>query len=173
MKIIDIILLLLLLLGAYKGYKKGFVQEILSFAALIIAIVASFKFLNWGIDQLKEYISDSNLLIFSAFLLIFIGVLVGMYFLSRILKKIIDLTLLGSIDNLAGALFGMAKVGFIASTLLWLLSEAQLFSFDTYIQGSILFPPVIDFAPTTVHWITKVVPFQDVFPIIKEYLGPL
>ncbi|WMJ72575.1 CvpA family protein [Cytophagaceae bacterium ABcell3] len=169
MKAIDIILIVLLLLGAYQGYRKGFLREIISFFALVAAIVAAFKLLNHGINLLKEHLPDSILLVFFSFLLIFVVVLIGLHLIGKILKKILDLTLLGHVDSLAGALFGAARMAFIVSLVLWLINSSEVISMKAYTQESSLYMPIVNFAPGTVHYLTEIVPFEDVFPVIQEY----
>jgi membrane protein required for colicin V production len=171
LKILDIILVAIILFGAYKGYKKGFLLEILSFFAFLIAILTAFKLLNAGIDFIQEHFEfTSRYLPVIAFVIIFIVVLIGIHLLNKLLKKIIDVTFLGTFDNLAGAALGAVKMAFFVSLILWLVHFAHLAESIGAVNESNLFMPMVSFAPKVIEWITVVLPFQDILPLIKENL---
>ena len=54
MNFIDIIILIPLAIGALGGFRKGFILEIVSLLALILAVIGGFQFLHWGISVLTE-----------------------------------------------------------------------------------------------------------------------
>jgi membrane protein required for colicin V production len=171
LKAIDIFLILLLFYGAYRGYKKGLLVEILTFLALIIAIISAFKLLHTGIEWLSPQDKESNkLLPYFAFIIVFIMVFIGVFFLSKLIKKVLDYTLLGKFDSMAGAIFGMCKVAFGVSLLLWLSHYAKINLPSDTIRGSLLYPKLLPFAPNVIKWVSYVIPFQDIFPLIKNTL---
>lgn len=172
MKIIDLILLAILLLGGYLGFRKGLLLEIITFLGLIIGIISAFRLLNTGIEYIRTTWGwNSVFLPYIAFIVIFLLVFLGMFLLGKTLKKILDFTLLGSADNLAGALLGMLKMAFGLSLLLWLSRAASINFPSDVTTGSILFYPLVEFAPKVVSWISYVIPFQNIFPSITEILN--
>lgn len=54
MLIIDIILILLIALGAFRGHKKGLVGVVVGFAALILSIILAFAFQSIVADALYD-----------------------------------------------------------------------------------------------------------------------
>jgi uncharacterized membrane protein required for colicin V production len=50
MKTIDLLILFPLLIGAYHGYKRGLLLEIVAILAFVIAVVLGFKLLDYGLD---------------------------------------------------------------------------------------------------------------------------
>ena len=168
MKIIDIILILILLFGAYRGYQKGLLLEILTFLALIIAIISAFHLLHSGVKWLSDYFSETKLLPYISFILIFLLVFTGIFFLSKVLKRIIDYTLLGSFDKYAGALLGTCQIAFAVSMVLWLSHNAHIDLPRSYTNGTFLYPNLVAFAPKIVSWVSYVIPFQDIFPAVKR-----
>lgn len=168
MKIVDIVLILILLFGAYRGYQKGLLLEILTFLALIIAIISAFHLLHSGVQFLSNYFKDSKLLPFIAFIIIFILVFMGIFFLSKVLKKIVDYTLLGRFDKYAGAILGVCEIAFGVSMILWLCHNAHVDLPRSYTNGTFLYPNLIAFAPKVVSWVSYVIPFQDIFPAVKR-----
>jgi membrane protein required for colicin V production len=170
LKILDIFLLLLLLIGAWNGYKKGVLLQILSFFALIIAIISAFKLLHTGIEYLAPHFEGSSIVPFLAFILIFLLVFFLVYLLSRLLKKIVSYTLLGRFDQYAGALLGICEMAFGISLLIWLCHHSEVDLPKSYTVGALLYPELIGFAPKVVSWVSYVIPFQDIFPSIKKTL---
>jgi membrane protein required for colicin V production len=168
LKIVDIILILILLFGAYRGYQKGLLLEILTFLALIIAVISAFHLLHSGVQFLSEYFSESKLLPYLSFILIFILVFTGIFFLSKVLKKIIDYTLLGRFDKYAGAILGTCEIAFALSMVLWLSHNAHVDLPRSYTNGTFLYPNLVAFAPKLVSWVSYVIPFQDIFPAVKQ-----
>jgi membrane protein required for colicin V production len=171
LKVVDIIILLLLALGAYGGYKKGLFVAVVTFIALIIAIVSSFRLLQTGIEFLeKELQWESVLIPYIAFVLIFFLVFFLIFLMARAIRKAMNYTLLGSIDNLAGGLLGVVEAAFAVSLLLWLSRAASITIPHEYTNDSFLLNPLTDFAPSTVQYVSYVIPFRDIFPSIQKLL---
>ena len=170
MNTLDIILLIPLLFGGYLGYKKGLILELIGILALILAIIGSFKLLNEAIRFLSQFFPDySNIVPFIAFLGLFIIILILVSLLGRFLKKMIDLTILGSIDNLLGALLGVFKWAFLISLVLWLFNQINLSVPADLTEGSFLFDKIEGLAPTVGNFIAAVLPFtEDLFESVTE-----
>lgn len=173
MKVIDIIFILILLFGAYRGFKTGLFLEIVGFFAFILAILTGFKLLNSAITFIKSnWETDTILLPYIAFILIFCLVFFAIHLLSKGLKKIMDYTLLGKADNFVGALLGILKFSFAVSVLLWLTRAASIEFPPTLTEESFLYSPLVEFAPKVVYFVSYVIPFEDIFPAIKNLLTP-
>ena len=59
MNVLDLIFIVILLYGAYRGYIKGLFIEIIGVIAFIVAIVVGFKFLGYGMNLLAPTIGES------------------------------------------------------------------------------------------------------------------
>ncbi|HVD98351.1 MAG TPA: CvpA family protein [Cytophagaceae bacterium] len=170
MVVVDFVIILLLGIGAYKGYKDGLVVTIIAFLAFIIGILAAFKLLDTGMKFLKGYISDNNWLPFIAFVVIFILVYITILLLSKFLKSALNSTLLGRFDEIAGGLLGIVKMAFGVSLLIWLIDVIHLNYLVNIFKGSFFYPYLVNFAPKIVSWISHVIPFQDIFQSLKQTL---
>lgn len=127
MNVAEIILLILLLAGGYAGYKKGLLREIVAIIALILGIIAGLVFIEQGKVLLLQFFdtSSSVISVFS-FLLIFISVVVLITLLGRVIKSTIDLTPIGYLDSMGGAILGIIKWMFFISVVLWILDIAEV-----------------------------------------------
>jgi membrane protein required for colicin V production len=159
---LDIILLVPLLLGAYLGFKRGLLLELVGLVALVLAILGAFKLLHTGIEFLNQYIPKyGNFVPFVAFIGIFIGILILINLLGHLTKKLMDLTLLGSFDYIAGAILGIFKWAFLVSVVLWLTEQVHITIPEKLIRDSFLYPYILNFAPKIGNYVASVFPFAD------------
>lgn len=170
MSTLDIILIVILGFGAISGFRKGFVMEVVSILAFILAIIGAFKLLQVGMDFIQENFQLSGkLLPYLTFILIFIAIVILVNLVGKSVKKMLDMTLLGSFDNLAGAIVGLFKWAFGISVLIWIFNYFQINPISTYGEDSIVYPLVVSFAPMVVEYISVLLPFaKDLFSSVKE-----
>ena len=172
MRTLDIILLIPLFFGAYLGFKKGLLLEIVSLLAFILAIVGAFKLLNFGMELLQPYFEswERSLPIIS-FIALLLAILLLVNLAGKIVKKILDLTLLGGLDNFAGAVIGLLKWAFGVSILLWLGESIEISISDEMAEGTYVYPIVASIAPFMIDLFSEYLPFiQDVFDTLKGNL---
>ena len=138
--------------------------------ALILAVIGGFKLLHEGMDFLQDKFDLSGkLLPYLSFLLIFIVIIVLVNLIGRAVKKMLDMTLLGSFDNLAGALIGVFKWAFGLSVLIWIFNYFEINPINQYSEEAILYPMVTSFAPSVVNYISALIPFaEDLFSSVQE-----
>ncbi len=171
MEIIDIILILILVYGGYKGYQTGLLIQIITFVAFIIAIIAAFHLCQQGMLKLKEWFDlEESILPVLSFIIIFIGVLILIILLGKFLTRVLHQTLLGSIDQYAGALVGILKAAFGLGCLLWLLDKSGLKIPVEYTDESFVYTWLTEYSPSVIKLLGKIIPFQDVMDKVKELI---
>ena len=163
MNVLDAIIAIPVLFGAYKGFQKGVLMELVTFLALGMALVASFFFMNLGVHYLKPYLGEHSLMPVLSFVIIFIGVLFVVYYIGKMLKKLLDITLFGSIDNFLGGLLGMLKWALVFSVFLWLFDKGGIILPKSFTAGSLLFPYLSLYAPKLMAFIATVLPMTSDF----------
>lgn len=170
MKTLDILLLIPLLFGAYLGFKKGLLLEIVSFVALFLAILGAFKLLEFGMDVLQPYFENwEQALPIISFILLFIAILLLVNLIGKIVKKILDMTLLGGLDNFAGAVIGLLKWAFGVSLVLWLGESIDISISEEMAQETYIYPIVAAIAPFVIDSISAYMPYiQDIFDQLKS-----
>lgn len=159
MSIIDIIILVPAVIGAISGFRKGFVMEIISLIALILAVIGGFHFLHWGISFLTENFQLSGkFLPFLAFLLIFVGIVLIVNLVGKMVKKIIHMAFLGSVDRVAGSLFGILKFVFFFSLIVWAFQVFGLELPQHLQDDSMFYSYIVSVAPFTVDLFGFIIP---------------
>ncbi len=126
MNFIDIILLVPLIWGLYKGFSKGLVVEVASLLALILGVWCAVHFSEFAasvlVVNLGFNISDSYLSAVS-FAVTFLVVALAIVFVSRIIDKLLSAVALGGVNKFLGAIFGGAKAFLLVAILLFFVNQ--------------------------------------------------
>lgn len=164
---IDLAIVIILVFFLFKGYKRGFLDELRLTIGTLVSLFAAIR-----------YMSDLSRLILGAidiypiiavvisFTVIFVGGTYVFKFITDKLKKIINVTvpLGGTINNVIGAAFGLAKGAIIISLITILLSFVNIFDFSKrHITESQLFEPMQQIAPLVYETIKVLVPRSKTF----------
>jgi len=161
MSIVDIIIAIPLIWGAYKGFTKGFIIEIFSFLALALGVAGAFKYAHIAASYLQNHLDINTVYLpFFSFLIVFVLIVILTFSLAKILTKFINLIALGPINKIAGMLFGFLKYAFIISILLWLGSQANIIPPEIKAH-SLLFSYTLSLAPETINLISHIIPGLD------------
>ena len=165
MSAIDVVLGILILVGAYHGYKAGFLLELFSLVAIVLGVLAGFKFMGWAMVALGQKIEiNKDMLPYVAFAMVFIAVVIVVNLLGKLVKTSVDKTLLGPVDEVGGAVVGLVRTTFVFSIALWIVDSLNLSFISEWTEDSWLYPVVADVAPKFTHWISGFFPFfKDVF----------
>lgn len=172
MSIADIVLLLLLAFGAYGGYQKGLILEVISLLALVLGVIGGIKLLHWGMDLLgSAYDGFGPMLPLLSFLFIFTLIIVAVSLIGQMLKKVIDWTPLGVVDNIAGAAIGALKWALGLSILILIFGQLNLELPNHLTDNSVIYPRIAAVAPTVFEWISFLFPaFGQMLTSLQEYL---
>jgi membrane protein required for colicin V production len=119
MSFLDIILGALLAFSLYKGIKNGLFVEVASFISLLLGIYLAIKFSSIMKEMIMKHVSwNPNTIQVTAFILTFILVVIGVYFLAKILTGIADFAFLGWLNKLGGGFFRVLKTILILSIVI-------------------------------------------------------
>lgn len=166
MAAIDIVILILLGLGAYEGYKKGLLLSIVGLIGFVLAIILGVYFMDpvskWLATKLDELTFAFPIM---AFLIVFAITLLFVQIIGWILKKLMDLVLLGGLDSLAGALLGIVKTGFFLSLFLWLSLLFDLQMPKDWKNDSQYLGYIEPLAPSVIGVL------EPIFPKVKEVIS--
>ncbi len=168
----DLVYIGLLILGAFKGFKKGLILEVFSILALVLAVIGAFKLLDEGIIWLTRSFGKPHPFIpFLSFIMIFIAIILGVNVIGRLTKGLVNLAFLGWIDQVFGSVLGIVKWTFGISLVLWLM-HSFLPDLSTRLSNeSEIYPYLMPFCTKVFHFLKSLFPFlDDMVREIGQYL---
>ena len=158
MNFIDIVVLVAIGFGAFRGFKNGIVIEIAGLLGLVIGIWAglrlAFIFANYYRDNIEI---PSNYIPLLAFLTAFFLGIGAVYLSGRILNKVVNSLALGIPNRLVGSAFGVAKWAFLIGTGLSLIGNSKIIS-QTVVDDSTAYPLVVPFSKVVQDYTVGLIP---------------
>ena len=159
MSLIDIYLGFFLIYGLYKGLKNGLFVELASLISFFIGIYVAVKFSYFVANIIGD--GNSKSVKVFAFVLTLILVIIGIYFLAKLLSKIASFVFLGWLNKLGGAVFAVLKMILILGIVLNLVQKVNfddvIISKDTQ-EKSLFFNPILKTSefmlPVLTNWFT-------------------
>ncbi len=161
MATIDLLLLLPVAFGAFKGYQRGLLIEIIGILAFIAAVVLGFKFLGFGIDVLEKLFDTEltgSLSPYLSFILIFFPTVFLVNKLGWLMRKSLKYTLFGTLDGFLGAILGALLWLFGVSLMLWLIFKTGIPLPEKWFVGADFYPFIKDFAPDIISKVSDLIP---------------
>jgi membrane protein required for colicin V production len=146
MSFLDMLFGALLAFSLYKGIKNGLFVEVASFISLLLGIYIAIKFSSFMKELIMKHVSwNPNTIQVTAFILTFILVVIGVYFLAKILTGIADFAFLGWANKLGGGFFRILKTILILSIFIALFEKINFnntFAKKETLDKSIFYNPV-------------------------------
>ena len=160
MKVFDIVLLIIILIGAIQGYRSGFLLELFSLLAVILGILGGFKLMGIAMVMLdNKFNIDEKVLPYAAFAVVFLIILIIVNLLGKIIKASVSKSFLGSVDQVAGGILGLVRTAFMISVTLWIADSLNFKFFERWTEDSLFYSHIAAFAPKVTDWISAFVPF--------------
>lgn len=126
MNALDVIIILILLIAAIAGLRKGFIVQIFSIAAIFVSAWLSYTFSSAFSQWLAAYIhAEGFWLNIISFLLIFIGIGLLFRLLGKLLEGLFKFAMLGWLNRLLGAVFSAAKYALLLGLAIVLFNSAN------------------------------------------------
>ncbi|XPV75017.1 MAG: CvpA family protein [Desulfovibrio sp.] len=122
MNFLDIILITVFAVFAFRGFFRGLVTEVVSLASIIFGILGASLLGPLLEPHLAIYISNPGAVAVASYIAVFIGIAIGIRILGKIVKTMLDMALLGWIDHGAGVLFGAVEGAVMCLFILFCLT---------------------------------------------------
>ncbi len=122
MLLIDLLCLLGLVYGFYKGFSNGLWVSIASFISLIVGLIGAIKFST----ILKDFLGwETKMLPLIAFVLTFLLVIVLVHLLAKTLTQLSKAVFLGGLNRVFGGVFEFFKALLIACIVMTLFLKVN------------------------------------------------
>lgn len=168
--LIDIITLILLLVAAFKGLRKGLIVAVFSFLAFVIGLAAALKLSTAMADYIGQNVEVSQRwLPFIAFIVVFLIVVLLIRLGARLLEGAVKMVMLGWLNRIGGMLFYVLIYFFIYSILLFYATQLELIKPET-IKASVTYDYIAPFGPKVMDIVGAVIPFfRDMFDELLQF----
>ena len=132
---LDIIILVVLGVGAAMGFCSGLLWQVARVVSLGLSLYVAIMTNTAIADWLSEQWHDGNPAVIRvvAFVVVFLLVYLTLYFLTRLLHKAIKATKLETLDRLLGALLGVVKMAAIVACICAVMAALDLQIFKDWV----------------------------------------
>ncbi len=118
MTTISIGLLLVIAYFGFRGFQRGLVEEVGRLAGLILAVILADQLSPAVAAQLGFESAPARTAV--AVIIIFVSTLAAMALVTKVLRTLVELVLLGWLDRIGGVLFGVLKAVLIIGVLIFM-----------------------------------------------------
>ncbi|MGE5594857.1 MAG: CvpA family protein [Hyphomicrobiales bacterium] len=115
---VTILLAAVIAMSTWRAYVNGFVRELVSLSAVILAVPIAGIFYDDMFPKVQPIVDSRPLANLVSFLAILGGVIVAGQVGAHVLKQTVAILNLGAADKLAGAAFGLVKAVILCQALL-------------------------------------------------------
>lgn len=154
MNFIDILIIIPVLWGFWRGFMKGVVMEVATLVAFFLGVWGGMKFSDLIAGYIRQWFTtESPYVPLIAFGLVFVAILIAVFALARFIDKSMEKSTLTIFNKLAGGAFGGFKFLLILSVLFFVVDavEKSVTVIPPEIKdNSLLYRPVASVAPKVI-----------------------
>ncbi|MFZ9387690.1 MAG: CvpA family protein [Chitinophagaceae bacterium] len=172
--IIDFLILILLSLALWRGYRQGLILGLFSLLAVIIGLAAAMKLSVVVSGWIGREVSVAEeWLPLISFVVVFIGVVILVRLGAKALEGTVQLAMLGWLNKLAGMLLYGAMAVMIFSVLLFYAEQMEWLKPDA-LRQSVTYEYIRPWGPKVINGLGRLVPlFRDMFAELEEFFNRL
>ena len=115
---LDLVIVVVLAVGAFFGLRMGIIKAVLSLAGVIVGVVLAGQYYVALADVLPFFSETSSAAKIVAFAIILIGVMIVAVVLARLLKWAASVMMLSWVNHLGGAVLGLILGAIFCGALL-------------------------------------------------------
>ena len=114
---LDIVIAIILVINLFVGLRAGLIKMVISFAGLILGIFLAGRYYQALGDKLT-FISSDKVAGIVAYVIILIVVMIVAAIIAWLLSKLVSAIMLGWLNHLGGAIFGLITAGIFVGAIL-------------------------------------------------------
>lgn len=163
LEVIDIVFIVIVLIMAFHGFKKGFFSQLFIIIGLIVGLLVAYLFADLLSPTVAEVIGDNkwnNLISFILIFLLFFGVC---QLLNKAFKSSLEALGAQGIDKIFGFSFGLAQGWIIVTGITFLLTMQPFIEPEKIFRNSLIGNKIISIIPD----------LKKIYPDAKEYIETL
>ena len=149
---VDLVLLAILGWFLFTGLRAGLIREILNLAGFGAGIFLASRYYGQA-GELLRGVTEPGVAPLAGFAVVLVATLVVTHVVSSLLRQVASLLMLGWLDHLGGALFGLVKGLALAGVLLFIVQRLPFAGPKEALEVSLLGPPLAALLPVLVTWL--------------------
>ncbi len=118
----DVVIITVICFGLIRGIFRGLVKELSSIIGVLAGFYGAYTYYESLTKPLSRWISDIAYLNITSFMILFCAVFLLISIIGVIIKYLLNISFLGWVDRICGALFGSTKGILIATVLMFTLT---------------------------------------------------
>lgn len=119
---VDIVIIVALIVPTFIGFKLGLIKMVVPLIGILLGVILASLLHGYMANQL-DFIDNEGWAHVVGFIIVFILVFVFIYILAVVLRKILQLALLGMVDQLAGAALMFIIIWLISSFVVVMVAK--------------------------------------------------
>ncbi|MBN8857376.1 MAG: CvpA family protein [Sphingobacteriales bacterium] len=167
---IDIVFLVLIIVAVVKGIRRGIIMAIFSFAGWFIGIAAAVKLSAWVASYLQHHTNiGAKWLPLFAFILVFATTVLLVQLAGKAVEGIFNISLIGWVNRLGGALLYTAMYTLAFSVILFYLEKMNITG-PSVIEESRAYAMIGGLGPSVIEAVGAVIPFfKNIFRELEHF----
>lgn len=168
--VIDIILVVLIIFAAIKGYQRGLIVGVFSFIAIIIGLAAAMKLSAIAAGYIGSTVDVSvKWLPVISFLVVFIIFVLLIRLGANLIQKTVEAMSFGFLNRLGGVLLYTVIFIIVYSIILFYAEQVKLLQPAT-VQSSMTYPFIEPWGPKVIEGLASFIPFfRDMFNQLQDF----
>jgi membrane protein required for colicin V production len=144
---LDAIILIALIGFTVAAFRAGLIREVVTLVAVVVGVLIAGHYYDDLADDVLLFIKNDKAAKVTAFLSLFGSVALMGQLAALLMKQAVSILLLGWLDHLAGAAFGLLKGLVLVELFLMFFATFPYLGLDDAIDGSGIAPLFLDNGP--------------------------
>jgi membrane protein required for colicin V production len=130
---LDVVVILVMVLPMYLGWRRGLIGTVVPLVGLVFAILMAGHFYDPVAEWLSHWLDSSGQAKLLGFAIIFVAVIAAAFAIAFAARRFLNFLLIGWVDTIGGLVFGLLAGTLIAGGLLSLVSKF----FGSRVEGTV------------------------------------
>ena len=114
MNTLDIVILILFIPGIIRGITKGFMEQAISLAGIVLSVYVAYHFSSYACNFIQQYIPVSETVLH---ILGFAATLIAVLLLAKLFTKAVEMASLGWLNKALGFVFSILTTALVLGLL--------------------------------------------------------